>query len=179
MLTPPSTSDFGAVRAVSLALLKGEVFYLGEAVTLGESHDDENQWQGYVAMTPDGAPVASFSDAFDAALWLVDQPLPEPPPTSPLMLSATCRVCSCTDHRACPGGCWWVEPDLCSACAPDGLSSRLAVVVAELESLAEAAEGRGEIAPAGSGLEAMGRAEAYYDSAAKCRALLKEPYPCR
>jgi hypothetical protein len=28
-----------------------------------------------------------------------------------------CRVCGCTDDRACPGGCYWVEPDLCSACA--------------------------------------------------------------
>lgn len=31
---------------------------------------------------------------------------------------ATCRICGCTDERACPGGCWWVEPDFCSACAP-------------------------------------------------------------
>ncbi|PKN06634.1 MAG: hypothetical protein CVU73_15830 [Deltaproteobacteria bacterium HGW-Deltaproteobacteria-8] len=30
----------------------------------------------------------------------------------------TCRKCGCTETRACPGGCWWVEPDLCSACAP-------------------------------------------------------------
>jgi len=29
-----------------------------------------------------------------------------------------CRTCACTDTRACPGGCWWVEADLCSACAP-------------------------------------------------------------
>lgn len=29
---------------------------------------------------------------------------------------ATCRVCGCTETRACPGRCWWVEPDLCSAC---------------------------------------------------------------
>ena len=28
-----------------------------------------------------------------------------------------CRVCGCTQHNACPGGCYWVEPDLCSACA--------------------------------------------------------------
>lgn len=28
-----------------------------------------------------------------------------------------CRVCGCTDDRACDGGCSWVEPDLCSACA--------------------------------------------------------------
>ena len=34
-----------------------------------------------------------------------------------------CRVCGCTDHRACKEGCWWVEdPEgigyLCSACLP-------------------------------------------------------------
>lgn len=27
-----------------------------------------------------------------------------------------CRECGCTDDRACPGGCSWAEPDLCSAC---------------------------------------------------------------
>ena len=27
-----------------------------------------------------------------------------------------CRVCGCTEDRACPGGCSWVEKDLCSAC---------------------------------------------------------------
>lgn len=28
-----------------------------------------------------------------------------------------CRVCSCTDLQACPGGCSWAGPDLCSSCA--------------------------------------------------------------
>lgn len=28
-----------------------------------------------------------------------------------------CRVCSCTDLQACPGGCSWVGADLCSSCA--------------------------------------------------------------
>jgi hypothetical protein len=28
-----------------------------------------------------------------------------------------CRVCGCTDSHACPSGCYWVEEDLCSACA--------------------------------------------------------------
>lgn len=32
----------------------------------------------------------------------------------------TCRVCGCTDMRACPGGCSWVEVDLCSACQEAG-----------------------------------------------------------
>lgn len=27
-----------------------------------------------------------------------------------------CRDCGCTDERACPEGCFWVAPDLCSAC---------------------------------------------------------------
>ncbi len=29
---------------------------------------------------------------------------------------AVCRVCGCTDNHACPDGCYWVEPDLCSQC---------------------------------------------------------------
>lgn len=28
-----------------------------------------------------------------------------------------CRVCGCTERNACPGGCHWVEWDLCSECA--------------------------------------------------------------
>lgn len=28
----------------------------------------------------------------------------------------TCRVCGCHDTHACPEGCAWVGPDLCSAC---------------------------------------------------------------
>jgi hypothetical protein len=28
-----------------------------------------------------------------------------------------CRVCGCTNYHACPGGCFWVEKDLCSKCA--------------------------------------------------------------
>jgi hypothetical protein len=36
---------------------------------------------------------------------------------SPLVfMPGVCRECGCTDERACPGGCSWVEPDLCSAC---------------------------------------------------------------
>lgn len=27
-----------------------------------------------------------------------------------------CRACGCTDLRACRGGCFWVEDDLCSTC---------------------------------------------------------------
>lgn len=30
--------------------------------------------------------------------------------------SRICRDCGCTEDRACEGGCWWVEVDLCSSC---------------------------------------------------------------
>jgi len=33
-----------------------------------------------------------------------------------LKVTQACRVCGCTEERACPGGCCWVEVDLCSAC---------------------------------------------------------------
>lgn len=40
--------------------------------------------------------------------------------TVPACLAAptgrACRVCGCTEQAACPGGCAWVEADLCSAC---------------------------------------------------------------
>jgi hypothetical protein len=38
---------------------------------------------------------------------------------------APCRECGCTDSLACPQGCGWAQPDLCSVCA------------AELEALAD------------------------------------------
>ncbi|HWA39819.1 MAG TPA: hypothetical protein VG873_18345 [Burkholderiales bacterium] len=28
-----------------------------------------------------------------------------------------CEICGCTDDCACPGGCSWVAPGLCSSCA--------------------------------------------------------------
>jgi len=30
-----------------------------------------------------------------------------------------CRVCGCTDKKACPGGCHWVQNNLCSRCKND------------------------------------------------------------
>lgn len=55
------------------------------------------------------APDDCFLD-FGQDLWDNGVPLEE----------CTCRVCGCTDDRACPGGCYWVEEDLCSECAGKG-----------------------------------------------------------
>lgn len=50
-------------------------------------------------------------------------PAPAPPPSLPMTprrgapeLVRTCRACGCTEDYACPGGCSWVDPTLCSAC---------------------------------------------------------------
>lgn len=40
--------------------------------------------------------------------------------SDPLFDEQKCRVCGCTDDNACPGGCYWVEEDLCSQCAEQG-----------------------------------------------------------
>lgn len=33
---------------------------------------------------------------------------------------AACEKCGCTDDNACQGGCFWIQPGLCSACACEG-----------------------------------------------------------
>lgn len=43
------------------------------------------------------------------------------PATGPVVESAAavrqCRICGCTDEEACPGGCSWSQPQICSTCA--------------------------------------------------------------
>ncbi len=36
-----------------------------------------------------------------------------------------CRICGCTENHACAGGCYWVEPDVCSECQPMALLTQL------------------------------------------------------
>ncbi len=40
-----------------------------------------------------------------------------------------CRECGCSDSLACPQGCGWAQPDLCSVCAAevDELADPLAI----------------------------------------------------
>ena len=40
------------------------------------------------------------------------------------MTERKCRKCGCTDDRACNGGCYWVEEDLCSSCLERSLIFR-------------------------------------------------------
>jgi len=40
-------------------------------------------------------------------------------PVDGFYVETYCRRCGCTDSAGCDDGCWWVEEDLCSACADD------------------------------------------------------------
>ncbi|TQI68542.1 hypothetical protein LY85_3281 [Clostridium sp. KNHs216] len=42
----------------------------------------------------------------------------------PDLFNRKCRVCGCDWYHSCPGGCWWVEDDLCSSCAEEGVGSK-------------------------------------------------------
>lgn len=57
------------------------------------------------------------------------------------MAEQRCRVCGCTWRAACPGSCYWVDPDLCSSCvgkapraprAPRNLANELRLEAARI-----------------------------------------------
>lgn len=53
-----------------------------------------------------------YVDGFDG-VDVYDESALEGPPADD---GRKCRVCGCSEARACPGGCVWVGPDLCSRC---------------------------------------------------------------
>jgi len=36
--------------------------------------------------------------------------------TAPTTPERTCRICGCTDSKACEGGCSWATPGICTKC---------------------------------------------------------------
>lgn len=54
------------------------------------------------------------------------------------LVSTACRVCGCTDERACDPPCWWVEDDLCSRCARPLYQSVVDSFTSDLEIVNEA-----------------------------------------
>jgi len=40
-----------------------------------------------------------------------------PGPGIGIKTTYVCKHCGCTDEKACPGGCYWVMPNVCSRCA--------------------------------------------------------------
>ncbi len=69
--------------------------------------------QGFAAAAEAGgsALLAAIEDATGGDLGALTRPS-----LAPLDVTA-CRLCGCTEACACPGSCYWAEPDLCSRCA--------------------------------------------------------------
>jgi len=58
-----------------------------------------------------------FFSGVDTCLELLTRPLDTAAPPGGIEPGEPrCRICGCTDDRACEGGCFWIEEDLCSAC---------------------------------------------------------------
>jgi hypothetical protein len=53
---------------------------------------------------------AQYQAAERALLAELEVDLPE---------EAPCRECGCSDSLACPQGCGWAQPDLCTVCAAE------------------------------------------------------------
>lgn len=86
-------------------------------------------WAQEQAIDPfDGSLLARAADAADILLIeklrvLMVEAVPrsaldaiDGEPRLPAMLGPVCRECGCSQNDACPEGCAWAEPDLCTAC---------------------------------------------------------------
>lgn len=74
-----------------------------EAGNQQEKGDALRAWLGWCAQHPEGVrfnvPTEHVGVDLKSEAW------------------RKCRECGCTATRACPGGCFWVDIDLCSVCA--------------------------------------------------------------
>lgn len=62
------------------------------------------------------------------------------------LANQSCSRCGCTDEEACPEGCYWVAPRLCSSCALDLAGELIGQAVADLPGADQAIE-NGDPAP--------------------------------
>lgn len=114
-------SDRFDAKAAFAALSPDEQRDIGEAGLLLAYAIDGKEWFGD-AHAP--AFETAESEAYEiligaaraAEIPAFDVVPPAVPDLAPFDV-VQCRVCGCTDRHACPEGCSWTEPDLCSACA--------------------------------------------------------------
>lgn len=81
------------------------------------AHKPRREWVEAIVQQCRAADVPVFLKNNLADVWGGDliQELPDELQTDEQ--ERRCRVCGCTQNNACPGGCYWVEYDLCSRCA--------------------------------------------------------------
>ena len=83
-----------------------------------ESSIRTDEFHGWSCDITGGACMFFIPDAKACAEKYGEGPLAgEQNDNKPLFDEQVCRICGCTWDHACPGGCYWVEDDLCSVCA--------------------------------------------------------------
>jgi hypothetical protein len=58
----------------------------------------------------------ALQEAFGAAIDKGELVTAEGLPKIPAVLGDVCRYCACSQNDACPGGCGWAKPDVCTEC---------------------------------------------------------------
>jgi hypothetical protein len=83
-----------------------------EDIDEDEAEDEAREFYGEYArpLTPDDTVDILAAAAGEPASWYRGGQIVLP--TGEM----TCRVCGCSDSRACEGGCFWAAPNLCSRC---------------------------------------------------------------
>lgn len=82
-------------------------------------HDVAGVLVGHGRATPRASQAWAAATAPHGAMtsWIPAVQIGEPPAIADG--PSLCRICGCSDDDGCWPPCWWVESDLCSACAAD------------------------------------------------------------
>lgn len=48
-------------------------------------------------------------------------------------MTVECRYCGCTDRSACPEGCFWAAPEVCSNCIEPAIEELLELIEEEAD----------------------------------------------
>lgn len=79
--------------------------------------DDDNVRGALKGVRDQVATMLRLDDASPLVRWEYEQ-APGEPGVLVELSDLFCRACGCTEERACPGGCAWAAPFLCTRCAP-------------------------------------------------------------
>lgn len=117
---PPPPEPSRARTAISARVLSviRDQFGLAPTVLLDEGRSLADLGMSSCSSARMGRLVSALANEFDSPMLLVLMPQDTVARVIDKVLCSVryCRVCGCTDNRACHGGCHWAGDDICSAC---------------------------------------------------------------
>lgn len=116
-LTPEQQAQIGAIALEFIVSANGEAAYFGsDPLFYDVDRDEVNKGRPFAAAEHllTELLLQAVQDALaDKVPALNDDGLLVP---IPALLGPVCRACGCSEQDACPTGCGWAEPDLCTSC---------------------------------------------------------------